>query len=547
MTFQEAICARGGGVLMFAALAGLFPSVQSACAQQGATAVAETSASAQTGLTASSDAAEAADPADPAGQQGFAPPGPEPVVLPASAAAANAVPQGNFWKRLAGAYLIDWFPTSTATDTTVYRGYPPPEDNPPYPFSVWPIGGTVWIGYPNATSYPLTTALYGSKQWQWLKKANIQIYGWANAGMNFSTSTEAVGGKYANAPAAYNQIPNSIQLDQFTMYIERVPDTIQTDHFDWGFRLTNLYGFDYRFTTSKGIFSQQLLTPQNNGTIGQTYGYDPVMMYVDLYFPHVAEGMILRIGRYVSLPDIEAQLAPNNYTYTHSLTYTYDCYTQTGANATIKIDDHWTFQFGVSPGCDTQAWERDAKLTFNTCIAYNWSKGGDNLYLCANSINDGKYAYNNLAAYYITWYHKINSKWHTATESWYQYESDTPNIFNAVGQTLIETNANGAWCQSPTQVTCYAPEWTILNYTNRQFGKKDFISFRNEYFDDIRGQRTGYRDRYVETGISWNHWLGSTVVFRPELRWEHAFDNPAYDGGNRHSQFMFAGDVIWFY
>jgi len=45
--------------------------------------------------------------------------------------------------------------------------------------------------------------------------------------------------------------------------------------------------------------------------------------------------MVLRIGRYISLPDIEAQLAPNNYTYSHSILYTYDCYTQVGANATI--------------------------------------------------------------------------------------------------------------------------------------------------------------------------------------------------------------------
>ncbi len=36
----------------------------------------------------------------------------------------------------------------------------------------------------------------------------------------------------------------------------------------------------------------------------------------------------------------------------------------------------------------------------------------------ANSVNRGKYAYNNLAAYYATWYHKINDKWHTAWESW---------------------------------------------------------------------------------------------------------------------------------
>jgi len=39
------------------------------------------------------------------------------------------------------------------------------------------------------------------------------------------------------------------------VYVKRVPDTVQTDHWDWGFRLTNLYGLDYRFTTAKGYFS----------------------------------------------------------------------------------------------------------------------------------------------------------------------------------------------------------------------------------------------------------------------------------------------------
>jgi len=124
---------------------------------------------------------------------------------------------------------------------------------------------------------------------------------------------------------------------------------------------------------------------------------------------------------------------------------------------------------------------------------------------------------------------------------------DTPNIFNTEGQKLVETNSNGAWCKQVTQVTCYAPEWAFLNYVNRQIGNRDTLTLRDEFFDDLRGQRTGVKGRYFEGGISWNHWLGSTLVFRPEVRWEHNFDNPAYDGGNRHSQFMFAADMIWFY
>lgn len=465
----------------------------------------------------------------------------------ASKPAETTLPSGGFFNRLARAYRDDWHPAAASGPEPKFRGYPAPVTNPPFPFAVWPIGGTVWIGYPNATSYPLTTAIYGSKHGQWMKKANIQVYGWVDVGLNLSTSHD---GRYANAPAAYPQVANRVTLDQFTLYIERVPDTVQTDHFDWGFRLTNLYGFDYRFTTAKGYFSQQLLNnPKADGTIGNKNGYDPVMAYVDLYFPKVGKGMDVRIGRYISLPDIEAQLAPNNYTYTHSLTYTYDCYTQTGINATIKWSNHWTTQFGLSGGCEAAPWVSAAKLTGNACVGYTWSKGGDNIYVCANSLNDGRYNYNNLAAYYATWYHKFGagSKWHMAWETWYQYQSHTPNVNNPDAAPLLLTNSNGAYCNRPDELTCFAPDWATVHYLNRQFGRHDYISFRNEYFNDMKGQRTGFKTKYTEHMISWNHWVGSTLLFRPEVRWEHAYDSPAYNSGLRRSQFMFAADVLWFF
>jgi hypothetical protein len=187
-----------------------------------------------------------------------------------------------FWKRFASAYWRDWHPSTAEASPTpppaqepAFRGYPPPVQNPPFPFSVWPIGGTPWIGYPNATNYPLTQALLSGPHGEWWKNANIQIYGWVDVGGNLSTSHAR---PFGNLPAAYSEIPNAVQLDQLTLYVERVPDTIQTDHWDWGFRFTNLYGLDYRFTTAEGYFSQQLLNdPKSNGSIGNKYGYDPVM------------------------------------------------------------------------------------------------------------------------------------------------------------------------------------------------------------------------------------------------------------------------------
>lgn len=448
--------------------------------------------------------------------------------------AANKAVQDSFFRRFAKAYADDWHNRTPNGPDAPYRGDPAPESNPPYPFTMWPYGGSPVIGQPNASPPPFMQALYNGPNGDAWKASGVQIYGWANTGFNVSTSNY---GKFANAPAAYNQIANSIQLDQLTLYVERVPDTVQTDHFDWGFRFTALYGMDYRFTTQKGILSDQLLGNNN------TYGFDPVMAYIDLYFPKVAEGLNIRIGRYISLPDIEAQLAPNNYTYTHSLTYTYDCYTQDGINGTVKLSNHWMWQLGLSAGCDAAPWTADAKLTFNTCLGYYWRESQDEIYGCANSINDSKYAYNNLAAYYLTWYHKINANWHTDTEAWYQYMSDTPSIF---GTLPAETNSNGAWCNAGQQ-KCFAPEWATVNYVERQFGKKDYLSIRNEFFDDIKGQRTGYKTKYSEHMIGWGHWIGTTILMRPEISFLHSYERAAFDSGTKQSQTMLAGDLIWFY
>jgi hypothetical protein len=463
-----------------------------------------------------------------------------PAAAPANE--AQQAPDTNFSGRLFKAYADDWTGTASSGPAPAHRGYPSPESDPPYPFSDWPYGGSPDLGAAWTQSGPLMQAIWGGPGGETIKDSGIQVYGWLDGGFNVSSSDRP---GYANLPAAYDERPNSAQPDQEVLYIERQPDTVQTDHFDWGFRVANLWGLDYRFTTFKGIFSQQLL--ERN----QEYGYDPVMVYTDLYWGQVAEGLNIRIGRYISLPDTEAQLAPNNYTYSHSLLYTYDCYTQTGINATLKLDDHWTLQAGISGGCEAAPFisHHDAKPTLNACAAYTGNGGNDEIYPCLNALNDGKYAYNNLNSVYNTWYHKFrrHPSLHIATEWWYMWEKDVPNVNNPAAASLLETGANGAVCSNPTALTCYAPEWAIVNYVEKQFTPKDYLTIRNEYFDDLVGQRTGYKSRYTEHLVGWGHWVGSTILFRPELRFERSYDVPAYDDGFKKNQLTLAGDVIYFF
>ena len=85
----------------------------------------------------------------------------------------------------------------------------------------------------------------------------------------------------------------------------------------------------------------------------------------------------------------------------------------------------------------------------------------------------------------------------------------------------------------------------MVNYVERQLNAKNYLSIRTDFLDDIKGQRTGYKNRYAEETLMWGHWVGSTVLFRPEIRFDHAFDRAAYDDGTRKNQFQLAMDVIF--
>ena len=60
----------------------------------------------------------------------------------------------------------------------------------------------------------------------------------------------------------------------------------------------------------------------------------------------------MRLGRFISVPGIEAQLAPNNYIFSHSLLYAIDPFTDTGLIATVKLNDQWLVQLGITGGHD---------------------------------------------------------------------------------------------------------------------------------------------------------------------------------------------------
>jgi len=42
-------------------------------------------------------------------------------------------------------------------------------------------------------------------------------------------------------------------MNQVVLYAERLPDSVQRSHIDWGYHLTALYGTDYRSLSQRVI------------------------------------------------------------------------------------------------------------------------------------------------------------------------------------------------------------------------------------------------------------------------------------------------------
>ena len=366
-------------------------------------------------------------------------------------------PEG-FLKRLTQAYVKDWRGSVDSGPEPPRRALPSPLNSPPFPNADWSYGGSPEIGAPDTNVPPLMEALYGGANGEAWERSRVKVYGWVEGSLNLSTS------HHSNYPTAYDIEANRIEFDQAVLYFERIPDTVQTDHFDWGFHLSGLFGTSYRFTTNLGYFSSQLLDDHRE------YGFDPVLEYVDLYFPQVAEGLNVRVGRFISIPGIEAQLAPNNYVYTHSLLYSVDPFTDTGILATVRLNDRWLVQLGLTASHDVAPWTPDAKPSATACISYTFHQGNDNVYPCVNGLNNGRYAYNNLQMFDTTWYHKFNASWHMATEAWYMYERGVPSVS---GPLSPEKGTNGAFC-SAGQIRCLAPEWAMVNYVEKQLSTTNY-------------------------------------------------------------------------
>jgi hypothetical protein len=416
------------------------------------------------------------------------------------------------------------------------RSLPSPWDSPPFP-------GTEYQGYPligvpiNTTRYPLMKFLQGTWPGDLLDSQRIQVYGWVNASYNWTNAHNS------NTPTSYWIAPNRLELDQLLLRFERQADTVQTDHMDWGFRFSNLYGIDYRYMTAGGWLSYQLLKHNS------LYGYDPTELYLDVYYPWMAQGLVVRIGRWIACPDIETQFAPDNYLGSHSILFTFDTYTQTGIMCTWKLTDQWMFQLAINAGNDMAPWYRGAVPCGFVGLRWVAKDNNNAFYTCLNQINNAEFSHfqqygqplghDNFNYLVSTWEHRFNPLIHTKTESYimWQHNAEVGGTPSA-GPLKWYGGGGGDGVHIPGISLAYG----VLNYSMFAISKNDFITVRNEWWRDEKGMRSGFTGTYSSHTIGLTHNFSPIFQVRPEFGYYRNWTQPAFDLGTKKGLWMAAFD-----
>jgi hypothetical protein len=363
---------------------------------------------------------------------------------------------------------------------------------------------------PSGDRWFLMQALQGTWEGAQLDENRLSISGWIDA--SFTGSTD----HGTNLPMGFNYLPNDFALQQAWFRFDRPVVTSGTTDPTFGFRSDWVVGIDYRFILARGLFSNQLTADHGNP---DTYGFDPVQFYGEAYFPTVAQGMDVKVGRFFALYGVETIDAPSNYFLSHSYTDIYDPYTHTGIVTTTKLSDAWTVQAGLVLGSDDFIDPVD-NPTFIGSVKWTASDQRDTVLFNA-ILDDGRFNqardFHNPELFDLIYTHKFSDRFTYLSEALFGFTTNVPAIGTA--------------------------EWFGLpNYFNYQWTPRLATNLRLEIFDDIQGQRTGFPGLYEDVTASVSFQPIKAVTIRPELRFDYQDESAPFEG--KHWLFTASTDMI---
>jgi len=381
-------------------------------------------------------------------------------------------------------------------------GPPQPTVQLPPPAPATPAPPDRWI---------LMKSLQGTWPGWILDSERMQVTGWTE--LSFTASSDA----HSNLPMGFNYRANDFLLQQNWVRFERAVATTGTTEPTFGFRCdTILPGSDYLFTLPRGIFNDQLTADHGRP---QRYGIDPIQFYAEAYFPTVARGLDVKVGRFSAQYGVETNDAVSNALASHAYTFIYDPFTHTGLLTTTKLTEAWIVQAGLVLGSDAFIDPAD-EPTFIGSVKWQRPDQRDSV-LFSVIVGSGRFNqsrhFHNPEIFDLVYTHQFNPRLSYNVESLFGFTTHVPDIGNA--------------------------DWLgVLNYLTYNFTPRLSGTTRLEFFDDFQGQRTGFAGLYTALTAGLSFRPRKDIIFRPEVRYDYNEESRPYEG--KHGLFTAAADVI---
>jgi hypothetical protein len=331
-----------------------------------------------------------------------------------------------------------------------------------------------------------------------LDGGHILISGWTDASYTASSVADN------QLPMGFNYKANQFLLQQNWLRIERPVDRTATTP-TWGFRSdTILPGTDYRFTISRGLFSGQLTA--NDGQ-PNTYGIDPVQFYGEAYFPEVGRGLDVKLGRMFCQYGAESIDTVSNVLASHSYSFIYDPFTHTGVMGTLQLAPAWSVQLGAILGPDVFI---DPAASPYSMFSVKWAPpGGPDSVLVSGLFGSGRFnvdrQFNNPNIIDMVYIHTFDAQLSYTLDALFGYQTNVPDLGTAT------------W-------------FGLVNYLTYKFTPRLSGTSRLEFFDDLDGNRTGFKGLYTALTAGLNFQLRKYLSIRPEIRYDYNNESRPFQG-----------------
>jgi hypothetical protein len=379
-----------------------------------------------------------------------------------------------------------------------------------------------------------------------LVDAPVSAYGWIQNSFTGTPGLEPRDG--SNVTVAPNRLANRWQGNQYYLIVE---DAIEPgDRANLGFRLDTLFGNDWSFTKSLGLFDQAF-TPFSFA------GLDFPQIYGEAHLP-IRDGVSLDVkgGRFYSPAGYEAVMAVKRPLLSWPNLLTYTPFTFFGALTSLHLGDRTTLFNGAVNGTDRWInsnyrysylgglnWNsRDGRTTFSTVVLVgpNQLPFFPGAGFQTPTLPVGAYTYAPLAGRRNPFYGRSTLVFQDAvvTHAWGESKRLTQALeaFYITEGNVLGYGPGGG----PGRISYYGGAHWLLY----ECGPKVTAVSRLEVFRDNNGFVLPAPDNYYEMTHGLIFKPRPHLWIRPEIRYDWAQFTTPFDDGRRSGQLTLAFDVI---